>query len=138
MHNDEQSGRHDRTLRDAILEEQRARWNEGDRVLVEEYLARNLGLRDDAKAVLDLIYQEFHLRRLRGEAPAPEEHIERFPEWSEVLVRQFAVDEAMRSNGREWEVPASKGASAGKQLTQSTPGDDSTPGVAVEGYENPP
>jgi eukaryotic-like serine/threonine-protein kinase len=83
-------------LLDAVLNEQRARWNCGDRLGVEEYLSRYPGLRDDSEAVLDLIYQEFLLRRELGEAPRPEEYIERFPGSSEALIRQFAVDDMMR------------------------------------------
>ena len=43
-----------------------------------------------------MIYQEFLIRRRPGESPSPEEYVRRFPAWADALIRQFAVDEAMR------------------------------------------
>ena len=54
-------------------------------------------LREDPQAALDVVYQEFVLRRGLGEQPQPEEFIRRFPALSDLLIRQFAVDDAMRS-----------------------------------------
>ena len=31
-----------------------------------------------------------------GESPCPEDYLGRFPDWTDALVRQFAVDEALR------------------------------------------
>ncbi len=53
-------------------------------------------LRTDAEAAVDVIYQEFVLRRVRGESPRPEVYLRRFPAWADALIRQFAVDEALR------------------------------------------
>jgi tetratricopeptide (TPR) repeat protein len=43
-----------------------------------------------------VIYQEFVIRRALGESPCPEDYLRRFPAWADALVRQFAVDEALR------------------------------------------
>ncbi|MGO9469832.1 MAG: protein kinase domain-containing protein [Isosphaeraceae bacterium] len=85
-----------RTLFDAILDEQQARWNRGERPLVEDFLAQHPTLREDAEATIDVIYHEFLIRRARGESPCPEDYLRRFPASSDALVRQFAVDEALR------------------------------------------
>jgi hypothetical protein len=39
----------------ALLEEQSARWQRGEHVLVEDYLARQPGLHANSEAMLDLI-----------------------------------------------------------------------------------
>jgi len=85
-----------RTLFDAILDEQQARWDRGERPLVEDFLAQHPTLREDAEATIDVIYHEFLIRRARGESPCPEDYLRRFPDSSDALVRQFAVDEALR------------------------------------------
>ena len=47
---------------------------------------------------MDLIYQEFPAAwRQTGESPGAEEYVRRFPVWSEAIIRQFAMDEAMRT-----------------------------------------
>jgi tRNA A-37 threonylcarbamoyl transferase component Bud32 len=84
-------------LDDAILNEQSARWNGGERPPIEEFLARFPDIANDAGKFLDLVYHEFVLRTRSGEQPRPEEYIRRFPDRSAELVRQFAAFEAMQS-----------------------------------------
>jgi tetratricopeptide (TPR) repeat protein len=86
----------DRASLDDVLDQQSERWKHGDRALVEDYLARYPALEADAESVLDLIYQEILLRRGLGESPGPEEYTQRFPAWTDALIRQFAVDDAMQ------------------------------------------
>ena len=81
---------------DAILDEQKSRWDRGERPLVEDLLARHPTLGEDAEATLDVIYQEFVIRRALGESPSPEAYLRRFPAWADALVHQFAVDAALR------------------------------------------
>ncbi len=81
---------------DAVLDEQQARWQRGERPPAEDFLARHPSLRDDAEAALDVIYQEFVIRRALGESPSPDDYLGRFPTWADGLVRQFAIDEALR------------------------------------------
>jgi eukaryotic-like serine/threonine-protein kinase len=99
MGSDEPPGPDTRMLLATILEEQQACWEDGRRPMVEDYLARYPALQDDAEGLLDLIYQEFVIRRARGETPCPEEYLRRFPARTDGLIRQFAVDEALRSVG---------------------------------------
>ena len=57
-------------------------------------------LREDAEAVVDLIYQEYRDPAAVGRITEPEDYLRRFPAWSDALIRQFAVDEALRSSAR--------------------------------------
>ncbi len=81
-----------------ILDEQAASWYHGQRSNVEHYLARHPSLRTDREATLDLVYHEFLLRRSLGESPSVEDYLDRFPELSSDLVKQFTVDDALRSD----------------------------------------
>jgi tetratricopeptide (TPR) repeat protein len=80
------------------LAEQRRRWQDGDRVRVEDLLLQHAALRDDPETLLDLIYGEFVLREQAGAAPAPEEYLDRFPEHAQALHRQFKLHEAVSAS----------------------------------------
>jgi hypothetical protein len=69
-------------LMQSLLEDQSRRWQRGERVLVESYLAQQPGLQGDPEAALDLITNEVLLRRQAGEVPRLEEYLQRFPEWA--------------------------------------------------------
>ncbi len=99
---------------DAILDEQKSRWDRGERPLVEDLLARHPTLGEDAEATLDVIYQEFVIRRALGESPSPEDYLGRFPAWADALVHQFAVDAALR--------PANEVTVQPKDLAATDPG----------------
>ena len=85
-----------RRLLDQALDDQKSSWSRGERIPVEVYLERHPELRKDAEAMLDLIYQEYLLRRESGEAPEPEEFYTRFPDLAESLMLQFGVDAAIQ------------------------------------------
>ncbi len=84
-----------RPLIEEILDEQRARWDRGERPLVEDLLAQHPTMREDAEATVDVIYHEFVIRQALGESPSAEDYLRRFPAWAGALVRQFALDEAL-------------------------------------------
>ncbi len=86
----------DPALLDRVLAEQRQRWQQGDRVPVEQYLEQWPALRDDAEAVLQLIFNEVVLRERGGEVPRPEEYQTRFPPLAGQIELQFAMDRALR------------------------------------------
>jgi eukaryotic-like serine/threonine-protein kinase len=92
-------------LLDRALDDQKSSWDRGERTPVEDFLARDPALRDDSNAMLDLIYQEYLLRRDGGEEPDPHEYYARFPEHAASLMIQFGVDAAIEpttlvANGR--------------------------------------
>ncbi len=119
---------------DAILDEQQARWDRGERPLVEDLLAEHPTLVEDAEATVDVIYHEFVIRRARGESPCPEDYLRRFPAWAGALVRQFAVDEALR--------PVDAGTAPATDLAATAVGELPAPGgitpppaLAIDGYK---
>jgi tetratricopeptide (TPR) repeat protein/predicted Ser/Thr protein kinase len=75
--------------------DQRARWQQGDRVRVEVYLAEHPQLRANPEAVLDLIYGEVVLRQQQGERPELAEYLERFGELDSSLRLLFEVEQAL-------------------------------------------
>ena len=53
----------------------------GERLRVEDYLARHPSLADDPEAALELLAEEINLRDEAGQAPGAEELATRFPQW---------------------------------------------------------
>jgi hypothetical protein len=86
----------DRPILALLIAHQRRCWRQGQRVSVEDYLARQPGLQADDQAVLDLIYHEIMLREEVGEAPQLEEYLRRFPHLDRPLRLQFEVEGAIR------------------------------------------
>ena len=77
-----------------LLAELRRRWESGDRVSVEAFLAeRSAGAVSDDE-LLDLVYLEVVLREGRGVGAEPEEYARRFPFLADQLRKQFEVDRA--------------------------------------------
>jgi tetratricopeptide (TPR) repeat protein/tRNA A-37 threonylcarbamoyl transferase component Bud32 len=74
-----------------VRAEQARCWRRGERVLAEALLEREAGLRDDPRAVLELVCGEFLLRQELGESPDPEEYAGRFPAHAEALRRQLTT-----------------------------------------------
>src|SRR5262245_18772831 len=65
-----------------LQDEQRARWQRGERVLVEQLLSQHPTVKVDAEGLLELVYNEVLLREQRGECPRHEEYVDRFPQLS--------------------------------------------------------
>jgi tetratricopeptide (TPR) repeat protein/tRNA A-37 threonylcarbamoyl transferase component Bud32 len=124
----------DRARLEAILDEQRSAWDSGDRPSAEGYLDRYPDLRDDAEAAVDLIYHEFLIRRSLGESPDPAEFVARFPDWSDALLGQFAVDEAMQTASRSTVRLADAGGSPGPVTDDPAPS-GAEPWTTIDGYE---
>ena len=80
-----------------IRSDQRARWERGERVLVEDYLRRFPELAGTPAAV-ELIRSEWQLRKAKGEAHALGEYQNRFPELGPALV-EFAELETAFAGG---------------------------------------
>src|SRR5262245_54379096 len=111
----------------ALRQDQRTRWQAGERVDVETYLEQHPALRADVEAALELIYQEVLLREGQGEAPGLEEYLTRFPQWADRLRLLFEVHRAYD------EGPACDGSA----VTQAPGSAPATAGdlPAVPGYE---
>jgi serine/threonine protein kinase len=87
-----------RELVDAVLDAQRRRFAAGERPRAEEYLQRFPALVADRSLAVDVIYSEFLLRREHGEATAPAGYLDRFPQYAELLERQFVVYRAIEAD----------------------------------------
>jgi eukaryotic-like serine/threonine-protein kinase len=74
-----------------ILADLEHRLERGEVRRVEDYAAQFPELQDDEGIPAELIVEEFHLRRARGEEPAPEEYYGRFPDRAGQLQRCLAV-----------------------------------------------
>jgi WD40 repeat protein/serine/threonine protein kinase len=79
----------------ALRQEQRQRWQRGDRVPAEEYFRQRPALEGDATAALELVYNEVVLRAEQGEAPRLEEYVRRFPFLAGRLGPLFEVHDAL-------------------------------------------
>lgn len=88
-----------RRVVEMVLDEQRRRWREGERILVEAFLERVPALGSDRAVILDLIYNEIVLRENAGERPEQQEYARRFPDLSAELTMQFEVD-----RGLDWQL----------------------------------
>ena len=85
------------TSRLALWQEMRERWQRGERLRVEDYLAGAPERRDDSDFVLDLIYAEFVIRRESGEAPCVEDYVGRFPHLLGPITRQLLLHDELDS-----------------------------------------
>src|SRR5262249_37330439 len=91
------------------------------------YLARELVLRADSEAVLDLIYNEVIIRTDLGETPGLVEYQGRFPDLADQLKDLFDVHHALESAT----LPADPLAAPPSAAPPARP----APGPSVPGYE---
>lgn len=77
---------------DWIRGDQRARWQRGERVAVEVYIAMLPAEKTTDDLLLDLIYGEWLLRLQFAEAPVVDEYVQRFPGQAAALRRLIALD----------------------------------------------
>jgi len=80
-----------------LLVDQRRRWQQGDRVLVEAYLQQQPVLQHAPEALLDLICGEMVLREEIGEPLRLDDYLHRFPQLADELCVQFDIHRAIQS-----------------------------------------
>lgn len=83
--------------------EQQHRWQEGDRVSIDDYLRRYPELAKDHDALCELILGEMTLREARGETVVLDQYLRRYPQCSNLLVQRYRSELATMLPG---EVPA--------------------------------
>jgi serine/threonine protein kinase len=71
--------------------DQSERWQRGEHVSVEEYLAEYPELASDADALLDLIHSEMLHRLETGDRPSLEEYLQRFPQHADAMRRSLEL-----------------------------------------------
>jgi len=109
--------------------DQRERWRGGERIAAEDYLRPYPALQAAVEPALELVYGEVVLREERGEAPALNEYLERFPQYAARLREQFQLHQALATK-REFgsgEAITVAGLEAGPAEPRALP--------AVPGYE---
>src|SRR5262249_3473934 len=116
-------------------DDQSRRWERGERLLVETYLAQQPALLEDPEAVLDLLYHEVVLRQARGEAVDVEGCICRFPQCAAALPLHFHVHRAVAPTSEKDVAPGSitRLADTDVSCTPSAAVDSGRP--TVPGYE---
>jgi WD40 repeat protein len=87
-------------LVEALRRQQRQSWLAGERITVECLLERHPELRADVEGTLELIYNEFILRRRLGEKPSLAEYQQRFPHLAARLELLFEVHAALDNDSR--------------------------------------
>jgi WD40 repeat protein/serine/threonine protein kinase len=85
-------------LAQQLRADQYERWHRGERVAAESYLDRHPDLQLAAEHAVDLVYSEFLLREELGEKPAPDEYLNRFPQFGDQLRRQFELHAELASD----------------------------------------
>jgi serine/threonine protein kinase/Tfp pilus assembly protein PilF len=85
------------TLSERLAQEMARRWQQGERPLTEDFLARHPELAQQPEAAVDLVYEELCLRQQYGPPTTGAELLGRFPQWRpqlEVLLQFHEVLEA--------------------------------------------
>jgi serine/threonine protein kinase len=75
--------------------DQEARWQAGERVPAEAYLAMHPALPLDLEKALELVYGEFLLRESLGQTPTLDEYLRRFPQYAARLKQQVQLHQAL-------------------------------------------
>ncbi len=95
---------HDAATESKTTQQVRRLWNawiSGKRDELERVLAEHPQLRQDQRALADLVYSEFWLRKQLEDAVSEAEYLERFPEIAGVLRDQFTVGKQMLTESIE-------------------------------------
>jgi hypothetical protein len=79
----------------ALRADQEARWQAGERVPAEAYLAMHPALPLDLEKGLELVYGEFLLREGLGQSPTLDEYQRRFPQYASRLKQQIQLHQAL-------------------------------------------
>ncbi|EAQ81770.1 serine/threonine-protein kinase [Blastopirellula marina] len=84
-------------LVDRLCHDQTHRWRQGERPTVEGYLSQHSELSDHTEDLFDLVYNELQLRRTLLDQFDLVEFIKRFPQFSQRLMRQLRLHDAIQS-----------------------------------------
>src|SRR5919204_6563476 len=83
-------------LIEEVCQEQRQRWQAGERLRVEEYLRRYPELAADTACAVELVFHEILLSTERGETPQLHEYAQRFPQLVPQLRLLLEVDREIK------------------------------------------
>jgi WD40 repeat protein/tRNA A-37 threonylcarbamoyl transferase component Bud32 len=111
--------------------EQRRRWQGGELVPVEAFLAQQPELQEDGDAIVDLLFREVALRQERGDEPTLGELLQRFPQYESRVRIQFDLHQAQWPGAAE-----AAGAAAERVLTPTRDTASQGATVGVQGSSN--
>ena len=74
-----------------LQQDQRRRWQQGERVRVDSYLSQYPGLASQPGPLANLLCGEIVLREAFGDSPDEQEYLTRFPQCSDAVRNQFAL-----------------------------------------------
>ncbi|HEV3083818.1 MAG TPA: protein kinase [Gemmataceae bacterium] len=116
-----------------LLVDQQNRWQKGERVLVETYIAQQPSLQSDSQVMLGLIANEIIIRQRKGEDPPAEEYRQRFPQFASALELHFADNKTGADLAFPKTLPLDKPTlDSGKQPTVvAPPHADAAPGYEI-------
>jgi eukaryotic-like serine/threonine-protein kinase len=117
-------------LIDLLCSDQVNRWRAGERIPAEAYLALHPTL-GGGEAAFELVYGEYLVRELLGEAPKLDEFLWRFPRFAERLRRQLNLHHALAADETAGEPDLPGETPAADKETSSTAPD--LPGYHLEG-----
>jgi serine/threonine protein kinase len=80
---------------DVLRADQEARWQAGERVPAEAYLAMHPVLALDLEKAFELVYGEYLLREGLGQTPTQDEYLHRFPQYASRLKQQLQLHQAL-------------------------------------------
>jgi WD40 repeat protein len=83
-------------LLDLLRADQEKRWQRGQPIAAEDYLGWFPALAARADDAAALLYAEVLLRTARGEQPEAAEYLARFPQYAELLWRQFELQDLLQ------------------------------------------
>jgi serine/threonine-protein kinase len=76
---------------ESLLNDQRQRWQQGDHVRVDAYVAKYPSLANDIGSLTNLVCSEIVLRQAYGDSPVLGDYIEMFPQCAVELRKQFSL-----------------------------------------------
>lgn len=117
--------------------ELRQRWDNGERVLVEE-LTRFDKVKKHDEALLDLIYHEVLVREEHGESSSASAFIVRFPQQADALRRLFDVHAAMKGDSNVNELPNAETLPGCNPPPSSIDGTDSASTMPLDTWTSSP
>lgn len=113
---------------DQLIDQLRHHWQAQDSLTAEQLLADNPDIASTPASALDIIYAEVLLREESGESPDEAEYLQRFPQYSEHITRQFQLHRALSEyDDDDDDVDPAEALGADLHSTQSPLGPDTLP-----------
>lgn len=86
------------TLRELVKCDLLMRWRSGRCVYMEDYLKRHPELGDDSDALVDLLFEEYQVRRRHGDRPSLDGYSDRFPAQFDTLEQKVLARPDLADN----------------------------------------